>query len=206
MIAFVPAYDEATHANLKAVGVHLPADALVGPDAHRAKLIAALRLEPDSPLAIWSHGTHDGPLGHQDQFALLAGDVTGLAGRPAYVYACRTGTSFGGVASRAGWTWWGYTGAVSAPGGEDVELVLMGLAFRDVLSFFLTTHATVMQPSHLVEVRAIADRFEEQLDKMVDAAWENYLCLLHLWSRLRVWTPCADVPIAPQDAGTLFLD
>jgi hypothetical protein len=63
-----------------------------------------------------------------------------------------------------------------------------------------------MQPSHLAEVRAIANRFEEQLDKMVDAAWENYLCLLHLWSRLRVWMPCADVPIAPPDAGTLFLD
>jgi hypothetical protein len=206
MIAFVPAYDEATHANLRAVGTHLPANALVGPDAHRDRLIAVLRLELDTPLAIWSHGTHDGPLGDQGQSALLAGDVAELPSRPAYVYACRTGTSFGGIAARAGWTWWGYTGAVSAPGGTDAELALMGHAFRDVLNFFLTTHATVVQPSQLDEVQRIVDRFEEQLDQIVNSAWENYLCLLHLRSRLRVWRPGAVAPIAPFDSSPLFLD
>jgi hypothetical protein len=94
---------------------------------------------------------------------------------------------------------------VSAPGGTKEELLLMGLAFREVLHFFLTAHASVTQSQHLAELRAIADRFEEQLD-MLAAAAENYLCLLHLWSRLRVWTAHAEVPIAPPDAGTIFID
>jgi hypothetical protein len=82
----------------------------------------------------------------------------------------------------------------------------MGQAFRDVLNFFLMRHATVVQPSQLDEVQRIVDRFEEELDQMVNSAWENYLCLLHLRSRLRVWRPGADAPIAPLDSSPLFLD
>jgi len=205
MIAFVPAYDEATRANFQAVGSHLPANALVGPLAQRQGLLAALHLVPGSPLVIWSHGTHAGPLGHMGQPALNSGDVAALAGRPTYVFACHTGTSFGGTAAHAGWTWWGYTGAVSAPGGTAEELRLMGLAFREVLHFFLTAHANVTQSQQLAELQTIADRFEEQLDAL-GAAADNYLCLLHLWSRLRVWTAHAAAPISPPNAGPLFID
>lgn len=205
MIAFVPAYDEATRANFQAVGRHLPANALVGPLADRAGLLAALNLISGSPLVIWSHGTHDGPLGDMGQLALNAGDVVALAGRPTYVFACHTGTSFGSTAAHAGWTWWGYTGAVSAPGGTTAELQLMGLAFQEVLHFFLTAHTNVTQPQQLAGLQAIADRFEQQLD-VLGATADNYLCLLHLWSRLRVWTAHAAAPIAPPNAGPLFID
>ncbi len=82
----------------------------------------------------------------------------------------------------------------------------MGLAFREVMHFFLTAHASVTQSQQLAGLQSIAAHFEDQLDALGGAAADNYLCLLHLWNRLRVWTAHAEVPISPPNVGPLFID
>lgn len=204
MIVFVTDYDGATAANRRALALYLPEDALVGAAARRETLVAALREAPGSPLAVWSHGSHGGPCEQGGQTALSVDLLTTVAARRAYVYACHTGTSFGGQAAAVGWTWWGYTGAVSAPGDDPQELAVIGQAFWATLELFQASDAATTTPERMQQAQDIAARFEEDLDEL-SAAVDNYLCLLHLWSRLRAWLPGRPEPVAPTGAGPLFI-
>jgi hypothetical protein len=138
VIQFVTAYDEPTRANLAACRKLLSACALVGVHASAERLIEELVARPIEPLAIWSHGNHEGPVDDARTPALPSHALARIRPRTVWAWACHTGTSFGARMAEAGWTWWGYTGVVSAPGTAPGEILIVSSALY-VFSGRMTT-------------------------------------------------------------------
>jgi len=190
MIEFITDHDEATRANRIVYGPTADA-ALLGPDASRPRLTALLGARSD-PVVALSHGDHRGPM---DQAGEPAFDATTLAtapARPVWVWACHTGTRFGQQAAQNGWTWWGYTGAVSAPGAGEDELPILRGAFAVAVAAFKRGGSPAAAEEAVVALEVAVRRIQEALDELGGgASQESYLFLLHLWDRLRVWFPGA---------------
>ena len=195
MICFVTAYDGATSSNLSAVKHRLPADALVASDATPLALAAALAGRPEAPLVAWSHGSHDGFMAQNGCSALPVDDLRRFAARSAFAYACHTGSQFGRQAQAAGWTWWGYTGPVSAPGDGEVERLILGDAMWAVATLAVTATTVEGARAALQEAFDVTMAHAEALDDAPDASTESYLCLLHLRDRLRAWHPQQEGPL-----------
>lgn len=198
MITLVTNYDIETQANYTALCPYLDEHALVGENAIRNQLLKALRQWPTSCLGVWSHGTHDGPREQGGGIALHLDDLKAVSPRPAYVFACHTGTRFGRAAAAEGWHWWGYTGAIGAPGDNAQEVAILGRALWTAFQLFRAVSSLDDIPETLTALKESVSRWEEELDQASDASGDSYLCLLHLWDRLRVWVPGADEPVAPE--------
>jgi hypothetical protein len=197
VIAFVPAYDEATHANLNCIRDRLPPSALTGPDATRVALHAAMAREPTSSVVFWSHGDHFGPKDQSGSTALGSSELDADRPRQVFAYACHTGTDFGRLASGRGWTWWGYTGPVTAPSDVAEECRILAVAMWDVVAVFEAAGDTPTTPD-LDRVEAIGRDCFDAIDDAIgdDALYESLCCAKNLWDRLRVWIPGREEPLS----------
>jgi len=136
MIVFVPAYDEATAANL-AIATALMTDdcrALVDERARREFLLPALAA-PGVPLFAMTHGRPQLLRGQGGAPALVIADAASLAPRAVFAFACHTATEMGRVFAENGTDWWGYTGAISSPTTDP-----------EILPLFLSVHSQELQP------------------------------------------------------------
>jgi hypothetical protein len=119
-------------------------------------------------------------------------DVGTVGKRILFVFACLTAGELGPAAAESGATWWGYTGAISAPSHDESTVDVFVEIFEMIADRFAKT-STPAERSRLIQ--DVADRcihFAERLGD--DAPADAYLCLLHLWQRLRVWVPDAGEP------------
>lgn len=201
MIFFVPSYDPATESNLAVAEKIIPEDChvLFGSHATRSGLISALSLEMVSLFAM-AHGHPSRLLAQGNEVAFSGDDVDILARRSVFVYACHTATALGEVAAGKGAIWWGYTGAVTAPDSAPMFLPL----FIAIFSFIRDTFPSASSPEDLGKVLLrlaelchvaedhIADLLDQDSDLDVAPA---YLCLSHIWQRLRIWSPSGDSPM-----------
>jgi hypothetical protein len=120
MIVFVPAYDEATRANLE-IARGLPwirGHTLLGEMATRESLLVALGTD-DGPLFAMAHGKQDHLVAHAAERALLAEDAQVIGRRQVFAFACHTAARLGPELSGKGVTWWGYIKEVTAPDPRD---------------------------------------------------------------------------------------
>ena len=194
MIHFVTAYDPATHANLSAIRSVLLESDLVGGQATRAGLLRALATRPGEPLFAMTHGQPHVLVAHQGEAGLVAGDAAIVGTRAVFAWACHTAMTLGYTMSRFGATWWGYTGKIAAPGDGVREIPIFEDVFLEIRSRF------AVEAEHLMaQIRTICEQAEYRLDH-IEAGSDSYLCLLHIWDRLRVWQPGASDAWAHPDA------
>lgn len=183
MIAFVTAYDDATRANFAAYGPLREAADLLGAGATREALRSRLLAEPEAPLFAMTHGEERLLRGHEGEAALTTDDLAELGARAVYAWACHSASGLGRQATRVGATWWGYTGAISAPGTSPPEVEVFSALFGEIKGRFWRDH-----DAFLGEVHQRCELAAGALDAIAGSL-ESYLCLLHLWERLRVWVP-----------------
>jgi hypothetical protein len=204
---FVPGYDPATNANLAVAGelISMQDHALLAGHATRENLVAALRSMATEALFSMSHGRPHYLRGQGGDAALTAQDAAEVGRRSVYAFACHTASGLGSAMSRSGVTWWGYTGKIQCPEDAEVFRPLFVDLFRFIRDVFASASTAGDRRAALEE---IARRCEEAQGIVDDRAahdpdlnvWAAYLCLLHVWDRLRVWPPGANHPEAHMRA------
>jgi hypothetical protein len=146
-----------------------------------------------------SHGRRNVLLGHQDEAALTGEDAPALGARPVFAYACQTAGALGEAAAKVGSAWWGYTGAVTAPESSPELLPVFVAIFSYIRDAFPKALLPEELEAVLSRIAELCHEAEYQVDILVEKGWgpdagAAYLCLLHIWQRLRVWMPGLDSP------------
>lgn len=198
MIEFIPAYDDATLANLKMIAPLLQPGAIIGAEAG-ATLRDALVSAPDRPLFAMSHGRPDALLGQGGAPALTIREAGLLRGRVGYAFACHTGTELGGgVASAGGW-WFGYAGVIDAPGDGAEEAALLRALFSRVRDLCWQA-ADSGSPARIIDLiwDMIGDTESAMLE--IDSSNITFFCLFSMRNRLRLWCPGAASPLKHPEA------
>ena len=192
MILFVPGYDPATEANLAiAVRIAGRSRALLSDEATRERLLEALA-EPGDPLFAMTHGRSDRLLAQNGVTGLGQPDATALGSRSIFAFACHTATDLGRSFAQAGAAWWGYTGTISAPDSAPELLPVFSEIFAYLLAAFEHADSTEERLEVLIELAERCHTAERRIDDLLETdpdldAGTAYLCLLHLWDRLRIW-------------------
>ncbi len=212
MIIFVPAYDEATHANLS-VALAVADNSLqlfFKEDALGARLKAHLKDSP-APLFVMSHGASEYFFDQNDEPAILLEEVHLLSNLPVFVFACYTANEFGKTAAQGNSIFWGYTGAIQSLDSQPAVSIHFQPIFKSILQSFSHLSLNSEIAIFLASLRDICEQANNKLDEI----WESnpnldlyaaYNCLSHLWGRLRVYHPDLSEPILHPDApiGDLF--
>lgn len=199
MILFAPAYDEPTRCtHLLALEFERNAtQPLLGAAATRANLHSALA-DSEDPVVAFAHGSEDHLRGHHGEPVLTVEDARSMSSKAVLAFACHTGTTLGRAMSRSGNAWWGYSGAIAAPPATATESGLIAPVFEFLIESFLRFGGDVPLPEFFDRLKKRCERAAHQFDELflsgeyVDAG--TYLCLLHVWDRLRAWSPGAGQP------------
>jgi hypothetical protein len=205
MILFVPGYDPATEANL-AIAARLLGQrrVLLRENATREALLRVLESSGE-PLFAMSHGRSDKLLAQGGGTALAEVDAPALGSRTVFAFACHTATDLGRSAAQAGATWWGYTGTITAPDASAELQPLLGEIFIYLSAAFATAVSTEARRSVLIQLGEQCHVAESRIDDLLETdpdldAGTAYLCLLHLWDRLRIWEAGAEAPLQHPEA------
>jgi hypothetical protein len=213
VIFFVPGYDPATRANLAVAERILPANhyAMLAEGATREELLLALEAL-ESPLFAMSHGSVDALRAQGGGLAFGIKDVPRLAGRPVFAYACHTAGGLGQVAAEGGTVWWGYTGAITAPPDSSSPLFDQFLQiFAYIRDAFARARSSEERYAILLRIAVLCHEVGERADELREAdtdfdASSEFLCLLQIWQRLRVWELGLTVPeMHPEAPPPAFL-
>lgn len=208
MIFFVPGYDPATQANLEIARRVLPDGciALLGEQATRSELLAALTTV-EEPLFGMSHGRPNKLLGQGGDMALAMQDAQRIGHRAVFVYACHTATDLGESMAGSGALalWWGYTGSITAPETSEVLLPLFSRIFAYICGAFPGALSAEARRATLLRLSELCHEAERGIDDLLISdpeldAGSAYLCLLHIWDRLRIWEPGAREPECHPDS------
>lgn len=206
MIVFVPAYDEATRANLsiaQAIVGHSP-HLLLHEDALAERLKTTLQSKP-APLFAMSHGVEEHFFDQNDTPALSLKEVHLLSNLPVFVFACFTANAFGKAAARQNALYWGYTGRIQTPDPQPLVARHFQTVFKIITDGFPHLRSESDIASFLVSLQGTCEHANDQLDKLWDSdpnvdLLEAYHCLLHIWSRLRVHHPDLTEPMRHPEA------
>jgi hypothetical protein len=205
MILFVPAYDPATEANL-AIAVRLDGShlAMLSEGATRQALLHALK-RAGEPLFAMAHGRSDRLLAQEGGTALSKTDAAALGSRPVFAFACYTAADLGRAAAGAGATWWGYTGAITSPDVAGEVLPLLAEIFVYLFGAFAGAGSAAARRAVLIQIKERCHAAESRIDVLLETdpdldAGTAYLCLLHLWDRLRIWEERAESPLQHPEA------
>ena len=195
MIVFVPEYDEATRANLLIANrLILPTDSIILVDnlATRRNFVETITANLKRPIFVMSHGSEEAIYCglDLDNTALSQNELAGLVDTCIFVFACHTASSLGKKMATSRNVWWGYTGAIAAPGVADDEVQQI---FANIFSYILNQFhrvEDVNQASNVIQrIKELCDEANYILDEH-DGGLENLdarYCLIHLWDRLRIW-------------------
>lgn len=206
MIVFVTDFDGVTQGNKEVICpilVYFSFIELVGSEAISENLVSKLRENPQSPLFVATHGKPTYFQDNNGKPALEKEDVSLLAQRKVYVFACWTANELG----RMEWentTYYGYTGAVSAPDADDMRLVkIQTPIFEYILRNFPTCHDEAAVKIFIEELKNKVDEAEEALDDLfeedtqIDTSDTNAF-LNDVWKKLRVYHNNSVEPIRHQ--------
>ncbi len=218
MIVFVPAYDDATRANLAVAqdlqankdGAHLnarPGDDVPTASAHqgcrlfendamRAALLAALNAHSD-PLFAMSHGKPDHLRAQHGAVALSISDATILGNRTVFAFACHTSASLGRELAQGGVTWWGYIKEVTAPAQQEPFRSLFVGIFSYIYDSFFAATSSDARLDVIQCIKQLCDAASAKVDEFAEAdgsldVFEAYQSLRDIWQLLRVWSPQAE--------------
>lgn len=193
MIIFVPAYDEATRANL-AVAQELQAPhtahCLLGHGAQRAALLRTLLAYGD-PLFAMSHGKPDHLCAPDNTPALTTTDAAALGQRAVFAFACHTAASLGRTLAASGVTWWGYIKEVTAPDSSDSLRPLFVDIFRYIYETFASSNSSTARSNIITHIKQLCDSASFRIDQLAEAdltldVFEAFQSLRDIWQLLRV--------------------
>jgi hypothetical protein len=210
MIFFIPAYDEATRTNLAVIKPILPQEAvsLLAEQAIRANLW--FDLPNHDLLFVMSHGNSDKIWGHDDKPALTSDDKSLFEHKKAFVFACYTANELGMVLKKYQNIYWGYTGAIAAPSQQPHLIEFFRTIFKHIVENFPNCSDAASIMTLIEAIKLLCHQMENEFDLLFEAGEDidiiNYTCLLHIWSRLRVYHFEEDDPIQHASAkdGYIF--
>ncbi|MCY1047650.1 hypothetical protein OV208_40505 [Corallococcus sp. bb12-1] len=217
MIIFVPAYDDATSANLavaqdlqvtksiaclnthtgNATPVIPPQDhCLLANNAIRSALVTALNKYPD-PLFAMSHGKPDYLSAQHGKIALNKSDTAALGNRTVFAFACHTSASLGRDLAQSGITWWGYIKEITAPDQQFPIRPLFVKIFCYIYDSFSTATSSSARLAIIQNIKQLCDSAETEIDELAAAdksldVLEAHQSLRDIWLVLRVWAPQAE--------------
>jgi hypothetical protein len=209
MILFAPEYDDQTRACAPIAG-HIARSGgvtalLRGGQARRGELLRELRKDDPQACLIFSHGSPEEICGQDGETALVPKDFHSLRNVPVFAYACHSAL-FGQKAHQQRSVWWGYDKSMVPPPldvvrKDDVEAIFRYIAHR--------FHGC----SSAEEVKQLIDEIRDLCQKHVGRYWRDQkasmasaVFFMQLWTRLRVWTPWGDAPIAHEQSWAGDLD
>lgn len=105
----------------------------------------------------------------------------------------------------SGTVWWGYTGVIAAPESAEELLPLFSRIFAYICGAFPSALSAEARQATLLRISELCHEAERSIDEMLmddpelDAG-SAYLCLLHVWDRLRIWEPGAREPECHPDS------
>jgi hypothetical protein len=199
MILFAPEYDEPTRCTFQVARLFLgiATETLLRDEATRSNLHGLLAVS-DSPVVAFGHGAMRHLPGQNSEAVLTARDARTLSQKAVLAFACHTGTEFGGIMSRNGNVWWGYTGLITAPPEEATESGLIEPVFALLVDGFLMMRDRVPPEGFFVRLQEVCEEAANGFDELHVAGYDvdvgTYHCLLHVWDRLRVWSAGSAAP------------
>lgn len=212
VITFVPAYDLATSSNM-AIAKELntiPSLTLFEKKATSQNLKELLKKHKDLPIFVMSHGEKDYFYDNNEDVALDSKSekiLQLLKNRSIYVFACHTAANLALKISQKGTIYWGYNFQITAPDEQSEIKQLFVNLFSFIYNHFHTNTEITKVENFLVDLEQKCEETNYLLDQIYEQypaifSSETYRCLLHIWSRLRVFTPNGEVlkhPNAPED-------
>jgi hypothetical protein len=191
MIFFIPAYDEATRTNLAVIQPILPKEAVSLLAEQAIKENLWFYLPNHDLLFVMSHGNSDKIWGHDDKPALTSEDKLGFEHKKAFVFACYTANELGIVLKERQNIYWGYTGAIAAPSQQPHLIEFFSTIFKHIIENFPNCSDAASIKALIETIQFLCLQMENELDLLFEAGEDidiiNYTCLLHIWSRLRVY-------------------
>lgn len=196
MILFVPAYDDATQANLVLAKrlADVGSSVLFGDRATRDALLK-LSVGGAEPLLVMTHGQPEFFRAEdKGSIGLNIDDRIWLARRSTFALACHTANGLGPGVAEHGGIWWGYTGAIQGPVCPEILVQHFVGIFQYIRGAFSGAHTPEQRLAVLLKIKELCNHANHQVDihaeadPELDVAAAN-LCLLHLWDRLRIWAP-----------------
>ena len=204
MIVFITAHDEPTSENLQVAGhlLRVATNGLLGEDAVRANIVAALTAEPNQPLLAFSHGHPESIRGNDDQPALMIADTHLLCDRESFAFACHTAGLLGPNVSARGGTWFGYVGAVNClPADQDAIHHFSAIA-DFVARRFPGCNTALGAQAFINDIAALTDQKHEAILATDTYTFEMLHALRDISRRLRIWLPGAAAAIMhPEGFG-----
>lgn len=209
MILFAPEYDDQTRAcaliaeYIARSGIS--ATLLRGVQAKRGELLRELGKDDSLACLIFSHGSPNEICGQDGETALVPKDFQLPPPIPVFAYACHS-AFFGREAHQQKHIWWGYDKSMVPPPlevlrREDVEAVFRYIAHR----FHACSSANDVK--HLIEqIRDRCQTYVARYRKNKKASMTSAVFFMQLWTRLRVWTPWEESPIAHEQSWPGNLD
>ncbi len=191
MIVFIPAYDSATRINLEVARPILPINVvpLLEQNAVRSQLW--LHLSNQDNLFIMSHGNSDKIWDNDKAMAIDLADLPQFSRKNAFVYACFTANELGKKLKTNNNIYWGYTGSISAPNDQPNIINSFSSIFDYILKQFPECNTATTIKEFINTLKILCDEKESTMDvlyeKGIDVDMSCYTCLLHIWSRLRVY-------------------
>jgi excisionase family DNA binding protein len=158
--------------------------------------VEALRVRATEALFSMSHGRPDKLCAHGGDAALTALDAVVMGHRSVYAFACHTASQLGFEMSRNGVTWWGYTGAIQCPDDSAPFRILFVQLFQFIREVFVAASTATQRLAAFEEIARRCEAAQAVVDEhaLRDPdldVWSAYHCLLHVWDRLRIWSPGA---------------
>ena len=192
MIFFIPAYDDATRANLSVVTPIIPQNSvqLLEQNATHANLWQ--HLSNDSLLFAMAHGDSDAIWDNNEvKRALALEDNIHFIGKKAFIFACFTANELGYSLKANNSIYWGYTGSIAAPTHAELLTPIFTSIFQHIITFFPNCDdiQTISSSMHILKL--LCNNAENEIDMLWEVNDEmdvmsSYNCLNHIWNRLRV--------------------
>jgi hypothetical protein len=160
-------------------------------------------------LFVMSHGNSDKIWGNDDKPALTSNDLSSFENKKAFVFACYTANELGIVLKERQNIYWGYTGAIAAPSQQSHLIPFFSSIFKHIIENFPKCLDESSIQNLIETIKLHCHQIENELDLLFEAGEDidiiNYTCLLHIWSRLRVYHFEHDVPILHSSAKDGFI-
>jgi hypothetical protein len=211
MIFFIPAYDEATRANLSVITSIIPENSIQLLDQRATRENLWQHLNNNDILFAMSHGNSDVIWDNNDEAALIPTDNINFVNKRAFVFACFTANELGQHLKSNQSIYWGYTGSIAAPSDQIELLPLFTPIFQQIITHFPNCKDILEINSLLNTLKTFCNNAENAIDILWETndtldVMSSYNCLNHIWNRLRVHHFEHETPIQHPHAeiGDLF--
>lgn len=192
MIFFIPAYDDATRANLGVIEPIIPQNSvqLLEQNATRANLWQ--HLSTNNLLFAMAHGDSDAIWdNNEDKRALVLEDNSHFTGKKAFIFACFTANELGQYLKMNNSIYWGYTGSIAAPTHTELLTPIFTSIFQHIITFFPDCDDIQAIHGSIETLKLLCSNAENEIDMLWEMNDEidvmsSYNCLNHIWNRLRV--------------------